>query len=48
MYKVFKDISENNHEEDTVDRNMIEQLDKKIHQTETLIQFQKEEASIIH
>lgn len=41
--KVFKDVLENRHDEDIKDRNMIAALDNKIHQTETLVRFQKDE-----
>ena len=41
--KVFRDILENKHEEDAADRKMIAGLDRRIHQTEVLIRFQKDE-----
>ncbi len=42
--KVFGDVLQNRHDEDEADRQMIVGLDKKIHQTETLIRFQKDES----
>ncbi|MBP1969482.1 uncharacterized membrane protein YgaE (UPF0421/DUF939 family) [Virgibacillus natechei] len=41
---VFRDILEDKHDQDTLEKNMVDQLEKKIMQTETLIRFQKEEA----
>src|SRR5699024_9949388 len=40
--KVFRDILESKHEEDAADRKMIAGLDRRIHQTEVLIRFQKD------
>ncbi|MUV39138.1 UPF0421 protein [Lentibacillus sp. JNUCC-1] len=42
--KVFKDILNNKHEEDAVDIEMIQKLDKKLFNIETLIRFQQEES----
>ncbi|GAB3057538.1 aromatic acid exporter family protein [Virgibacillus ainsalahensis] len=42
--KVFRDILEDKHDQDTVEKSMSKQLDKKIHQTELLIRFQKDES----
>ncbi|WP_373893260.1 aromatic acid exporter family protein [Virgibacillus natechei] len=41
---VFRDILDDKHDQDTLEKDMVDQLDKKIIQTETLIRFQKEEA----
>ncbi|SDQ27247.1 FUSC family protein [Virgibacillus salinus] len=42
--KVFQDIlQENDKELETTEQNLVDQLEKTIHQTETLIRFQKDE-----
>ncbi|HEX6593412.1 MAG TPA: aromatic acid exporter family protein [Bacillota bacterium] len=42
--KVFTDILHNKHDEDAVDRKLMDQLNKKVQQTETLARFQQDEA----
>lgn len=42
--KVFKDILEGNHGEDSIDKKLIKRLDTRLLKTETLIQFQKDES----
>src|SRR5699024_12256060 len=42
--KVFKDLLQNKHEEDMVDRKLMKQLNKKLQQTKTLARFQQDEA----
>ncbi len=43
--KIFRDILDGKHEEDRVERDMIDKLYQKINRTETLIRFQKDETS---
>ncbi|MFD1038797.1 aromatic acid exporter family protein [Virgibacillus byunsanensis] len=42
--KVFKDILEDKHERHANEQLLVDQLDKTIHQTDTLIRFQKDES----
>ncbi|WP_163970477.1 aromatic acid exporter family protein [Oceanobacillus halotolerans] len=44
IQKVFRDILEDKPEENNAERKLMDQLDRKIHQTETLIRFQREES----
>src|SRR5699024_9204053 len=42
--KIFKDILDDKHEEDVVDKKLIKRLDTRLVRTEKLIQYQKDEA----